>query len=83
LLAEGCLNQAIVQEIVASEKKGESTSAKEQRKRSHIIFYTLFFGLTLGSSVAHAQGTNKQSAMPGIRLGRPCGSPWTKPLGWR
>jgi len=70
LLAEGCLNQAIVQEIVASEKKGESTSAKEQRKRSHIIFYTLFFGLTLGSSVAHAQGTNKQSAMPGNTPGQ-------------
>src|SRR5882762_653244 len=70
LLAEGCLNQAIVQEIVASEKKGGSTSAKEQRKRSHIIFYTLFFGLTLGSSVAHAQGTNKQSAMPGNTPGQ-------------
>ena len=64
LVAEGCLNQAIVNEIVASEKKG-ATSAKEQRKRSHIIFYTLFFGLTLGCNAAHAQGTNKQSALPG------------------
>src|SRR5216684_792663 len=65
LIAEGCLNQAIVHEIVATEKKGASTGTKEQRKRSHIIFYTLFFGLTLGSSAAHAQSTNRQSALPG------------------
>src|SRR5260370_29621399 len=65
LLAEGCLNQAIVHEIVASEKKDAGTSAKEHRKRSHIIFYTLFFGLTLTSIPAHAQGTNKQSTLPG------------------
>ena len=65
LLAEGCLNQAVVHEIVASEKKGASTGAREQRKRSHIFFYTLFFGLTLGSGAAHAQATNKQSALPG------------------
>src|SRR5229473_1672960 len=65
LIAEGCLNQAIVHEIVASEKKGASTGTKEQRKRSHILFYTLFFGLTLGSGAAHAQSTNRQSALPG------------------
>src|ERR1700704_2878715 len=43
LIAEGCLNQAIVQEIVAREKQGTSNSAKERPKRSHIIFYTVFF----------------------------------------
>jgi len=64
LVAEGCLNQAIVNEIMASEKKGESASAKERSKRSHIIFYTLFFSLMLGSA-AHAQGTNKPSSLPG------------------
>jgi outer membrane protein len=65
LIAEGCLNQAIVHEIVVSEKKEASTGGKERRKRSHIIFYTLFFGLMLGSGTAHAQGTNKQAVLPG------------------
>jgi len=68
LLAEGCLNQAIVHEIVATEKK--EGGAKEQRKRSHIIFYTLFFGLTLGSAAAHAQGAIKQSPLPGNAPGQ-------------
>jgi outer membrane protein TolC/ABC-type transporter Mla MlaB component len=65
LIAEGCLNQAIVQEIVAREKQGASNGAKERPKRSHIIFYTLFFSLMLGPGMTHAQGTNKPSALPG------------------
>src|SRR5437588_757758 len=64
LVAEGCLNQAIVNEIVASEKKGENVSTKERSKGSHIIFYTAFFSLMFGSMVAHAQGTNKPSSLP-------------------
>src|SRR6059036_302184 len=63
LLAEGCLNQAIVNEIVAQEKKG--SAAKDRPKRAHIIFYTLFFGLMLGPTLTHAQGINKQSPLPG------------------
>ncbi len=65
LVAEGCLNQAIVNEIVANEKKGENVSTKEPSKGSHIIFYTVFFGLMFGSTVAHAQGTNKPGSLPG------------------
>ncbi len=65
LVAEGCLNQAIVNDIVASEKKGESVGAKEPSKGSHIIFYTVLFSFVLGSTVAHAQGTNKPSSWPG------------------
>src|SRR6266849_5282496 len=65
LIAEGCLNQAIVHEIVAREKQGASIGAKERPKRSHIIFYTIFFSLMLGPTVAHAQSPNKQSALPG------------------
>src|SRR6266513_2794254 len=64
LVAEGCLNQAIVNEIVASEKKGENVSTKERSKGSHIIFYTVFFSLMLGSA-AHAQGTKKPTSLPG------------------
>src|SRR5712692_5958386 len=62
LIAEGCLNQAIVHEIIAREKQGASMGAKERPKRSHIIFYTIFFSLLLGPAVMHAQGTNQQSA---------------------
>jgi len=65
LIAEGCLNQAIVNEIVAQEKKGAGSQAKDRPKRSHIIFYTIFFGLMLGPTLAHAQGTNRQNALPG------------------
>jgi len=65
LVAEGCLNQAIVHEIMAGEKRAGRTSEKERRKSSHIIFYTIFFSLVLGPTVMHAQGTNKLSALPG------------------
>ena len=69
LIAEGCLNQAIVHEIVAKEKTEEKKAAgpgeKERRKSSHIIFYTIFFSLVAGTSGAHAQTMNKQSALQG------------------
>src|SRR6266852_364364 len=65
LIAEGCLNQAIVDEIVAREKQEGRNGEKERRKSSHIIFYTLFFSLMLGTTVTHAQGTNKQGTLPG------------------
>src|SRR5436853_7498697 len=64
LIAEGCLNQAIVQEIVAREKQGASTGAKARRKRAQIIFCTAFFTLMLGPTVTRAQGTSKLSALP-------------------
>src|SRR5439155_24156848 len=64
LLAEGCLNQAIVQEIVRHEKKSSPAGAKERTKRSHIIFYVLFFGLMAGPVAAHAQGASKASSLP-------------------
>src|SRR5713226_3222139 len=65
LIAEGCLNQAIVHEIVAREKQGAGIGTKQRPKRSHIIFYTIFFTLMMGPTVAHAQGTSRQSALPG------------------
>src|SRR5437899_9749318 len=64
LVAEGCLNQAIVTEIVAGEKQEGRHAEKARRKSSHIIFYTIFFSLMLGPAVTHAQGTNKQRALP-------------------
>jgi len=65
LVAEGCLNQAIVHDIVAGEKQEGRQAGKERRKSSHIIFYTIFFSLLAGPAAMHAQGTNKQSALAG------------------
>ncbi len=65
LIAEGCLNQAIVQEIVAREKQGASNGAKARPKHAHIIFYTAFFTLMLGPTVTRAQGPSKLRALPG------------------
>src|SRR5216684_1382813 len=56
LVAEGCLNQAIVDEIVAHEKKVAGLGAKERPKRSHIIFYTIFFSLAVGPTLDQAVG---------------------------
>jgi outer membrane protein len=63
LIAEGCLNQAIINEI-ASEKsekgeKSEKTVAPDKKKGSHIIFYIAFFSLLVTPSLAHAQSTSK------------------------
>src|SRR5713226_5516191 len=65
LIAEGCLNQAIVNEIVARGKQEGRSGEKERRKSSNIIFYTIFFSLLLRPALAHAQGTNRPSALPG------------------
>src|SRR6266568_9496780 len=43
LVAEGCLNQAILGEIVAGAKQAGRHAEKSRRKSSHIIFYTIFF----------------------------------------
>ncbi len=54
LQAEGCLNQAIVEEISAP---GESTPEKpgKKPKGAPIIFYTILFGLLLTPGIPHAQ----------------------------
>jgi outer membrane protein len=64
LVAEGCLNQAIVHEIIKSEKQDASGGHKEKRKGSHIIFYALFFSLVLNPGPTRAQGKNLQVALP-------------------
>lgn len=58
LLAEGCLNQAIVKDIVG--KQGDAKSAAEgeqppKKKKSHIIFYLILFSLLPGSLPIRAQ----------------------------
>ena len=63
LVAEGCLNQAIVREIAAdksSEKNGDT-----QTKKTPIIFYVLFLGLSVASGGSlRAQSTASRNALP-------------------
>jgi outer membrane protein len=65
LIAEGCLNQAIVTEILKSEKR-PGDGGKARTKGSHIIFYVAFFSLMLAPGPAQAQGTKSQNALGGI-----------------
>src|SRR6516225_5458465 len=60
LLAEGCLNQAIVDEIVDSEKHTPRTT--KSGKGSPIIFYVALLSLVLSPALARAQGN---PALPG------------------
>lgn len=56
LIAEGCLNQAIVNEIVRfEEKKSPDDKDPERRKSSSIIFYVLFLSMLLGPASLQAQ----------------------------
>jgi len=54
LIADGCLNQAIVQEIVGQEKNG-TRGQNSADKKTPIIFYVLLFGLLLNASGVRAQ----------------------------
>src|SRR5215831_20017280 len=63
LVAEGCLNQAIVEEIVKSEKDSRSQSWKERGKGSHIVFYIALFSLLMGAGTARAQSSAKVQAL--------------------
>ena len=64
LVAEGCLNQAVVREIVADAGEKQHEKSKERRKGSHIIFYVLFLSLIVDTTLAHAQGTKHQIHLP-------------------
>jgi outer membrane protein TolC len=61
LLAEGCLNQAIVKEIAGSEK---GKGGKGREKGGPIIFYVALLSLLLSPVLAHAQGTSKKPELP-------------------
>jgi outer membrane protein len=63
LVAEGCLNQAVVREILADGGR-KNEKGKERRKGSHIIFYVVFFSLMLNAEFARAQGMNRQNTLP-------------------
>src|ERR1700676_788949 len=63
LIAEGCLNEAIVEEIAGRERSGKGCWGR--KKGSHIIFYVAFFSLLVTPVVAHGQGMSKQNPLPG------------------
>src|SRR6202158_3724705 len=65
LIAEGCLNQAIVHEIEEDESANTEIPGKGRRKGSHIIFYIALFSLLFSAAQAEAQGTTKKSEMAG------------------
>src|SRR5271163_866355 len=58
LIAEGCLNQAIVGEIVSTKTKKGSNDKDPEKKGSPIIFYIAFLSLTLGAASLRAQSQN-------------------------
>jgi outer membrane protein TolC len=69
IVAEGCLNQAIVKEIIGS-SKNEGRDDKDH-KGTPIIFYVALLGLLLGASGAGAQqaaGTSSQAADGALTL---------------
>jgi len=60
LVAEGCLNQAIVREISAPEDKDKG----EGSKGSHIVFYVVLFSLLISPTLTPAQSSRQQSPLP-------------------
>ena len=67
LIAEGCLNQAIVNDIVGSAEKPESAQKKQDTdpKGTTIIFYAALFGLLILPSGLRAQ-TQSQTQKPAL-----------------
>jgi outer membrane protein len=65
-IAEGCLNQAIVKEIIESAEKPESEGGKGRKnsKGSPIIFYIALFSLLAGAIRASAQDKPPLPATP-------------------
>jgi len=64
LIAEGCLNQAIVREI-ADQPSGHGHEGKRgRRKGAHILFYVAFFSLVLTPVLARAQTSPKANPLP-------------------
>jgi len=67
LVAEGCLNQAIVDDIVKSEKETKGHGRKERPKGSHIVFYTVLFALLMNGATVRAQSRPKAQTLPAAR----------------
>ena len=64
LVAEGCLNQAIVDDIVKSEKETKSHSRKERTKGSHIVFYIILLSLLANATAVRARSSPQPQVLP-------------------
>jgi len=64
LVAEGCLNQAIVKEIIGRQKAEGRNDEGKDNKKAPIIFYVMLLGLLLGASGVKAQVQNDGPAPP-------------------
>ena len=77
IVAEGCLNQAVVNDIVGPERADnagtESGHAPGKKKKSHIIFYIAFLSLLPGSLAVRAQDAG--ASRPGSRNGLSAAAP--------
>ena len=62
LVAEGCLNQAIVKEIIGSEKSEGRSEESKENKGTPIIFYLMLLTLLFGASGLRAQEKAEGSA---------------------
>lgn len=63
LIAEGCLNQAIVQEIEGRGQSGKGGCWGRKKGGSHIIFYVAFFSLLVTPAISRAQAS--RNPLPG------------------
>jgi len=70
LIAEGCLNQAIVSEIVGTTEKAAAAQKKEkeseENKGTTIIFYIAILSLLIFPSATLAQSTTNPSPLPAV-----------------
>src|SRR5260370_37743195 len=55
LVADGCLNQAIVKEIIGRQKAGGRCDEGKDNKGTPIIFYVILLGLLFGAAGVKAQ----------------------------
>jgi outer membrane protein len=73
LVAEGCLNQAIVKEIIGRQKAQGRGDEGKDNKKAPIIFYVMLLGLLLGAGGLKAQDNHEpprpaQGSNDGLKL---------------
>jgi outer membrane protein TolC len=77
LLAEGCLNQAVVKDIVgqAEKSEGEHSQAPGKSRKNHIIFYGILLTLLPGALSVRAQEAtaNRPQLQNGLSATAPSG----------
>jgi outer membrane protein len=64
LVAEGCLNQAIVREINEEKPDKGDNGPQNGPKKSHIVFYIALLSLLLHPTLSRAQGYSQKDALP-------------------